>query len=317
MIADLSWLPRRLLLCGNAGRHVHIRGCLPAAAELCLAVRSKNCVDKGVVVCDRVGVIRPAAAGQEHPSQNCKKCLAHVATSSSARLHHTTNEILPSPSNAWPSSAASERSWFPASIVRTEVLTLPGMATPPDFIALARGTTREEFGRLYPHYFLLGETVLSPPGTAHTTGAFEAVEETNPGQWTADYTEVPDPIDSTPRTLHVFAVRKTQSQWPSMITVGRTRNNDIVLNDVSVSKFHAYFRAVDDHLEIADAGSLIGTWVGATRLPPKGAPMRVVAGQTVRFAHHEFHVHTAEDCWTRLRAQAINAPDGGSADGSV
>lgn len=193
------------------------------------------------------------------------------------------------------------------------------MGTALDFVALAMGTTREEFARQYPHYFLFGETVLSPPATPQKTGGFATLEDTNPGQWASDYTEIPDPIDSEPPMLHVFAVRKIQSGWPSMITVGRTRNNDIVLNDVSVSKFHAYFRIVDDQLEIADAGSLVGTWVGNTRLAPKGAAMRIAAGQTVRFAHHEFQLLASEDVWTRLRARQMidGGADGGTLDGPV
>ena len=35
---------------------------------------------------------------------------------------------------------------------------------------------------------------------------------------------------------------KVQEQFPSMIMLGRTTNNDIVVGDTSISKFHAFFR---------------------------------------------------------------------------
>lgn len=190
----------------------------------------------------------------------------------------------------------------------------------PDLVALALNTTREEFVQKSPHYFLFGETTLVPPSAPHRTGEFALVEDTNPGQWMADYTEVPDPIETTRAPeLVVFPIRKALSAWPAMITVGRTRNHDIVLNDVSVSKFHAFFRVVEEQLELSDAGSLVGTWVGDVRLTAKGAPLRVGAGQTVRFAHHEFQVLAAGDFWTRLRArQTIDGgADGGTLDGSL
>ena len=70
----------------------------------------------------------------------------------------------------------------------------------------------------------------------------------------------------------VLPVRKVQSTFPSMITVGRARNNDIVVPDALVSKFHAFFRQLDDgEWGLADAGSANGTKLGEVELAPKGA----------------------------------------------
>src|SRR5262245_41103470 len=76
----------------------------------------------------------------------------------------------------------------------------------------------------------------------------------------------------------VLAVRKVHDTFPDMITVGRTRNNDVVLHDVQVSKFHAYFRLLGGgRVELLDAGSANGTRVGYAVLKTKGAahPVRV------------------------------------------
>ncbi|HVE84665.1 MAG TPA: FHA domain-containing protein [Myxococcales bacterium] len=53
------------------------------------------------------------------------------------------------------------------------------------------------------------------------------------------------------------------------VTVGRTDNNDVVLNDPSVSRFHAYFIRDPRKREIwrlVDADSKNGTWVGPMKL---------------------------------------------------
>lgn len=52
------------------------------------------------------------------------------------------------------------------------------------------------------------------------------------------------------------------------ITVGRTENNDLVLADTSVSRFHAYFLedARRKVWRLVDAESKNGTWVGAQKL---------------------------------------------------
>ena len=54
------------------------------------------------------------------------------------------------------------------------------------------------------------------------------------------------------------------------ITVGRTENNDIVLEDNSVSRFHAYFQQDSNQgWKLFDADSSLGTWVGPLKLVPK------------------------------------------------
>ncbi len=86
----------------------------------------------------------------------------------------------------------------------------------------------------------------------------------------------------------VFHVRSTgRSPFPSMITVGRTKNNDIVVPDASVSKFHAYFKEEDDHYFLQDAGSRNGTALDGKLVPTAkvGKPVEVQEGQEVRFAN--------------------------------
>ena len=70
--------------------------------------------------------------------------------------------------------------------------------------------------------------------------------------------------------LVVLPVRKVQGAFCSMITVGRTANNDVVISDTEVSKFHAYFRRNEAGAwEVTDAGSRNGTWLGGKKLEAK------------------------------------------------
>lgn len=60
--------------------------------------------------------------------------------------------------------------------------------------------------------------------------------------------------------------KKPGAPFSDMITVGRTANNDVVLNDITVSRFHAYFKRRGDQWVVCDAGSKNGTQLDGQRL---------------------------------------------------
>jgi hypothetical protein len=101
------------------------------------------------------------------------------------------------------------------------------------------------------------------------------------------------PLRSLKSDYLVYPIQSTgRSPYPSMITVGRTRNNDIILPDESVSKFHAFFRDAADSpavgapsLLLQDAGSRNGTLLGGKPVPTarQGPPVAIAAGALVRF----------------------------------
>src|SRR5262249_7924973 len=95
----------------------------------------------------------------------------------------------------------------------------------------------------------------------------------------------------------VLPLRKVQPTFPSMITVGRTDNNDLVVPDEQISKFHAFFRLVGDRVELSDADSRNGTFVGTRRLEPRGASVPLVANDRFSFATIEFQLFDARGCW--------------------
>lgn len=97
--------------------------------------------------------------------------------------------------------------------------------------------------------------------------------------------------DLPPSKYLVYAVRKTErSLIDRFYSVGQTRNNDVVIRDVSVSKSHAYFE--DDGnggFTLQDARSTNGTFVNGKRVPRHGhgIPSPVRTGDLVRFGNVE------------------------------
>ena len=93
----------------------------------------------------------------------------------------------------------------------------------------------------------------------------------------------------------VFPLLKSQGNaFGRGITVGRTGNNDVVLDDGSVSRFHAWFSRDpgDTCFLLTDAGSKNGSYVAGSRLVARKA--RVLEdGMRLRFGQVEVSFYTA------------------------
>jgi hypothetical protein len=175
--------------------------------------------------------------------------------------------------------------------------------TEPTIAEQALKSSRDEFVNAHPFPLLVGGGMVVTPMKPGRTGIL--------GQWDDDstFTEqegahggsaVPVPEASLPLVL---AVRKVQPAFPNMITLGRTSNNDMVLRDVTISRFHAFFRMTGVKIELGDAGSRNGTWVRGTRLVPKGPTAQVGIGDGVRLGGLSFSLLEAGACWDVLQKQ--------------
>ncbi len=83
----------------------------------------------------------------------------------------------------------------------------------------------------------------------------------------------PIALDDVPEgTPGMFVVRQGPKRGSRIhldsdqITIGRHPESDIFLDDVTVSRRHAEVRRVGDFFEVADAGSLNGTYVNQARV---------------------------------------------------
>ena len=169
------------------------------------------------------------------------------------------------------------------------------MGQSTDTVQLALASTRRAFVSATPYTFVVSDgTLSSRPGPVRTL-SFDRIDLTTEDLPTSTSSE-----RGNARAFIAVPIRKVIDTFPNMITVGRTANNDLVVADVSVSKFHAFFTQTPKGLELADAGSKNGTWVGADELPPRGEARPVRLGDRLRFGRVGFTVVDAGVCWDTI-----------------
>jgi pSer/pThr/pTyr-binding forkhead associated (FHA) protein len=165
-----------------------------------------------------------------------------------------------------------------------------------DWRSLVASRTCEEFADANPYPFLLSLSGLIAPSPPPRTVRRE--ESVQVAELQAERRRRITPPDRQPAVL---PVRKSQPTFTNMITVGRAGNNDIVVPDALVSKFHAVFRVSDGQWDLADVGSANGTRIGATVLAPKGPPHPLRSGDKLAFGDQTFHFLDAASLWISLR----------------
>lgn len=143
--------------------------------------------------------------------------------------------------------------------------------------------TRDEFNAEHPHAFLLrhrGEDSGPQAWTFRTQTVASAPRALLERAENENVRLAPEIAD-----YEVYPVAKAPNNpWPERISVGRAKNNDVVLADNSVSKLHAHFKLVEgtNDYAIVDAGSRNGTRVNETRLQA-GVPTTVQVGDAITF----------------------------------
>lgn len=97
-------------------------------------------------------------------------------------------------------------------------------------------------------------------------------------------------------------IKKPGAPFSEMITVGRTSNNDVVLNDVTISRFHAYFKKADGSWLVCDSGSKNGTRIGDQRLDArKETPIQ--SRTIVKLGELRATFYTSDDLYALLAAR--------------
>jgi hypothetical protein len=96
----------------------------------------------------------------------------------------------------------------------------------------------------------------------------------------------------------VFPIAKGDNNpWPERVSLGRARNNDVVLGDTSVSKLHAHFKVGrKNEVFVSDAGSRNGTRVNGKAIDP-GEPVKVRVGDAITFGRTTLTLINAEELW--------------------
>ena len=154
-----------------------------------------------------------------------------------------------------------------------------------DLVHDARTLSREEFEDRYGRAFLM-------------IGGLDLVAPDGPGATVVDMMNSSDPDrPDTTFVPHVHPIRRTGRSVGHLVSVGRTSNNDVVISDVSVSRFHAFLKeGLDDTLRIQDAGSTNGTRLNGRPVPVQGhgEPPDLKSGDRLRVGHVELTFLEAE-----------------------
>jgi hypothetical protein len=156
-----------------------------------------------------------------------------------------------------------------------------GTGTPiGDFREDARNLSPEDFeDRHGSAFLLLAAAELMPPKGPSSTGVNGIGFDNSGAERTASL------------AILAFAVRRTGRSVGHFVTVGRTPNNDLVVPDVSVSRFHAYLKQDKDGVFwLQDAKSTNGTTVNGMRVPSQGhgLPATLKSGDNLRIGRVEF-----------------------------
>lgn len=105
------------------------------------------------------------------------------------------------------------------------------------------------------------------------------------GTWTKVKSENKEGSDMGGAPFKVATIKKRKgANRFSMITVGRTKDNDVQIRANEISKVHAYLSFDDEgEVVIADAGSTNGTCVRGMSLEPVKDKIKLTSGDDVMF----------------------------------
>ncbi len=117
--------------------------------------------------------------------------------------------------------------------------------------------------------------------------------------------ELPGAQEEDPKRKHallakVFLVTKRLTEDPTRVSVGRTGENDLPLDDPSVSKRHAYIEIANGGYFVEDAGSRNGTYVNGSRLQPSSR-QEIKDEDAVTFGRLAFQYFTPAVLYEALR----------------
>ena len=133
----------------------------------------------------------------------------------------------------------------------------------------------EEFADRYGEAFLLlSSTGFKQPKSATSTEVLLLDSDEDGGERTAGV------------SVRVMPIRSAKDSLTHLVTVGRASTSDVAIADISVSRFHAYFkRSPAGGFQLFDAGSTNGTIVNESSVWKKEAgPARdVKSGDNIRF----------------------------------
>lgn len=147
-----------------------------------------------------------------------------------------------------------------------------------------------QFRRVHESPFLVWEAPPESAAERILLGTFSGVS-------------APRPTATEPLVFELKKGTSRQNAFGLGITVGRTENNDLAVDDNSVSRFHAYFQQdARGRWTLADAESKNGTFVDNVRLEPR-QPKEVKNKSRMRFGQVPMVFYSPVEFMDYMRAK--------------
>jgi hypothetical protein len=106
-------------------------------------------------------------------------------------------------------------------------------------------------------------------------------------------------------SLLVYPVMRSGRSVGHLVAVGRTSNNDVVIPDLSVSRFHAFIKPIGEgRFHIQDAKSTNGSTVNGASVPAQGQgpSVELESGDNLCLGQVQLTFLHAQALWEFLRA---------------
>ena len=161
------------------------------------------------------------------------------------------------------------------------------------FIKENIGFSQDQFKILYDHPFLILDNIDQEEELDSAFHTMRGADEAQP---------VLKPPTHNLDTLIVPVQKVGDRHHFNMVTLGRSRNNDLVLGHKSISKAHAIFKSTftGDGYQITDVGSMNGTKVNG-RLLLKDTPKTLEPGDVLEFGDSYIAVfHTNQSLYLTI-----------------
>lgn len=188
-----------------------------------------------------------------------------------------------------------------------DLIKTPGKACYRTLVSLATSSTRDDF--VY--------AVHCPAfvGSGIRDGELERVAASGQsGKW--QKTQMFNPsirallIEGASIEQSIFLLRKPvggRSSELRQFTIGRTQENDILMNDFAISRSHAIVELRGEDYYLKDLGSSNGTYVNGKLIDDRGTLLQ--DGDAVRFARYDFIFLSVEGLFELLKKRSVAAID--------
>lgn len=139
-------------------------------------------------------------------------------------------------------------------------------------LAEAAKLSLAQFVATYPHFWLLVEAAKQSPSRGMVFDTIAPGQQMTAGALSQAMLRILDgDVRANPQRYELYAISKTsRNPWTDRVLIGRAPNNDVVLDNPSVSKVHAYITQQGSSAQIASYETRNPTKVGATTVLPNG-----------------------------------------------